>query len=335
MPEDSVAQSEIAALTRRFEEVSERTDREFGIVKSDLTAVRLRVGNLDQKVGNLDEKVGELVGAVDGLSEKIDRNQAQISSCSPTGGPAPRRQLIPAHTRPQPEPLNLWSGPPCVRCQFSPSRCSCRAWTRPRHAERTLSSLVVQGGRRLRQGQGGYEVGDVNEVGEEVVGGGQRAQPADDSGQLLVLAADCVVEGEGELHEPVQEGESGSLDVGLQALGAVGDAAGSGVLDQGHDLGKEGVGALVEVVEELVCERELVVGPVAVGEGDGQGEADLHHGALADGTVLLGLSAAGFEGGDGGSGVGVGPADVTEDPVVAALPAQGGDGGQGGGEVTG
>ena len=78
MPEDPIAQSEIAALTRRFEEVSERTDREFGIVKSDLTAVRLQVGNLDQKVGNLDEKVGELAGAVHGLSEKIDRNQAQI-----------------------------------------------------------------------------------------------------------------------------------------------------------------------------------------------------------------------------------------------------------------
>lgn len=78
MPEDPVAQSEIAALTRRFEEVSGRTDREFGIVKSDLTALRLQVGNLDQKVGNLDEKVGELAGSVHGLSEKIDRNQAQI-----------------------------------------------------------------------------------------------------------------------------------------------------------------------------------------------------------------------------------------------------------------
>ncbi|WP_432021489.1 hypothetical protein [Streptomyces sp. 1222.5] len=78
MPEDPVAQSEIAALTRRFEEVSERTDREFGIVKSDLTALRLQVGNLDQKVGNLDAKVGELAGAVHGLSEKIDRNQVQI-----------------------------------------------------------------------------------------------------------------------------------------------------------------------------------------------------------------------------------------------------------------
>ncbi|MEU2228625.1 hypothetical protein [Streptomyces sp. NPDC018347] len=78
MPEDPIAQSEIAALTRRFEEFSERTDREFGIVKSDLTAVRLQVGNLDQKVGNLDEKVDGLAGAVRGLSEKIDRNQAQI-----------------------------------------------------------------------------------------------------------------------------------------------------------------------------------------------------------------------------------------------------------------
>lgn len=57
VPEDPIAHSELAALTRRFEEVAEKHDREFGIIKSDLTAVRLQIGNLDQK---------------------IDRNQAQI-----------------------------------------------------------------------------------------------------------------------------------------------------------------------------------------------------------------------------------------------------------------
>ncbi|MFD3488762.1 hypothetical protein [Streptomyces sp. NPDC058665] len=71
MPEDPVAHSELAALTRRFEQVQEKTDREFGIVKSDLTAVRLQVGNLDQKVD-------QLAGAVQALGEKMDRNQAQI-----------------------------------------------------------------------------------------------------------------------------------------------------------------------------------------------------------------------------------------------------------------
>ncbi|MFG2220487.1 hypothetical protein ACGFN1_37775 [Streptomyces sp. NPDC048685] len=64
MPEDPIAQSELAALTRRFEEVAGQHDREFGIIKSDLTAVRLQIGNLDQKVEALDKK--------------IDRNQAQI-----------------------------------------------------------------------------------------------------------------------------------------------------------------------------------------------------------------------------------------------------------------
>ncbi|WP_411137973.1 hypothetical protein [Streptomyces sp. C10] len=39
-----------AALTRRFEENAQTADREFGIVKSDLTALRLQVGNLDQKL---------------------------------------------------------------------------------------------------------------------------------------------------------------------------------------------------------------------------------------------------------------------------------------------
>ncbi|MFE4874508.1 hypothetical protein [Streptomyces sp. NPDC056682] len=62
--QDPIAHSELAALTRRFEEVAEQHGREFGIIKSDLTAVRLQVGNLDQKVEALDKK--------------IDRNQAQI-----------------------------------------------------------------------------------------------------------------------------------------------------------------------------------------------------------------------------------------------------------------
>ncbi|MFI1606983.1 hypothetical protein ACH4YN_33365 [Streptomyces griseofuscus] len=78
VPEDPIAQGEIAALTRRFEEVAQTTEREFGIVKSDLTALRLQVGNLDQKTGNLDAKVDSLTGEVRVLSEKIDRNQAQI-----------------------------------------------------------------------------------------------------------------------------------------------------------------------------------------------------------------------------------------------------------------
>ncbi|WP_327388166.1 MULTISPECIES: hypothetical protein [unclassified Streptomyces] len=64
VPEGPIAHSELAALTRRFEEVAEKYDREFGIIKSDLTAVRLQIGNLGQKVEALDKK--------------IDRNQAQI-----------------------------------------------------------------------------------------------------------------------------------------------------------------------------------------------------------------------------------------------------------------
>ncbi|MFF8960831.1 hypothetical protein [Streptomyces sp. NPDC014894] len=92
MAEDPIAQSELAALTRRYEQAQDKTDREFGIVKSDLTALRLQVGNLDQKVSNLDEKVGgldtkvagldekigDLAGEVRDLNAKVDRNQAQI-----------------------------------------------------------------------------------------------------------------------------------------------------------------------------------------------------------------------------------------------------------------
>ncbi|GGN43138.1 hypothetical protein GCM10012285_24180 [Streptomyces kronopolitis] len=72
MAEDPIAQSEISALTRRFEQGQETTAREFGIVKSDLTAVRLQVGNLDQKVGGLDEKVDQLTENVSEVSGRLD-----------------------------------------------------------------------------------------------------------------------------------------------------------------------------------------------------------------------------------------------------------------------
>ncbi|WP_409239406.1 hypothetical protein [Streptomyces sp. PA5.6] len=65
MPEDPIAHSELAALTRRFREVAEKHDREFEILKSNLTAVRPHIGNLNQKV--------------EALGKKIDRNQAQIT----------------------------------------------------------------------------------------------------------------------------------------------------------------------------------------------------------------------------------------------------------------
>ncbi|MFI5524216.1 hypothetical protein [Streptomyces platensis] len=76
--EDPIAQSEISTLTRRFEQGQETAAREFGIVKSDLTAVRLQLGSLDQKVGSLDETVKQLAEEMRGLNTKLDRNQAQI-----------------------------------------------------------------------------------------------------------------------------------------------------------------------------------------------------------------------------------------------------------------
>ena len=71
MPENPIAHGELAALTRGFEEVAEKNDREFGIIKSDLTAVRLQVRNLDQEVDRLE-------GRLEQFGQKMDRNQAQI-----------------------------------------------------------------------------------------------------------------------------------------------------------------------------------------------------------------------------------------------------------------
>lgn len=71
MPEDPVAQSEIAALTRRFEEEAEKTSREFGIVKSDLTAVRLQIGNLDQKLDRFMEEQRKANAQIIGLLSSL------------------------------------------------------------------------------------------------------------------------------------------------------------------------------------------------------------------------------------------------------------------------
>ncbi|WP_406489678.1 hypothetical protein OH736_45640 (plasmid) [Streptomyces sp. NBC_01650] len=77
MPEDPIAHSELSALTRRYEETAQKTDREFGIVKSDLTALRLQDGNLDQKVDGLGERL-------DGLEQKIDRFLSEQRSVNAT-----------------------------------------------------------------------------------------------------------------------------------------------------------------------------------------------------------------------------------------------------------
>ncbi|MEU2835211.1 hypothetical protein ABZ667_42585 [Streptomyces lavendulae] len=71
MPEDPIAHGELAALTRRHEQAQEQNVREFGIIKSELTTLQLKVSNLDQKADNL-------MSTVSGLEQKIDRNQAQI-----------------------------------------------------------------------------------------------------------------------------------------------------------------------------------------------------------------------------------------------------------------
>ncbi|WP_405444496.1 hypothetical protein OG350_37605 [Streptomyces achromogenes] len=72
-------------------------------------------------------------------------------------------------------------------------------------------------------------MGDVGEVGE-VASGGELVQAADGGGQVVVVAADGVVEGEGEFGEPGEEGQPGVVDVGVQVMGAVGPPALAGVV---------------------------------------------------------------------------------------------------------
>ncbi|WP_413098153.1 hypothetical protein [Streptomyces sp. Inha503] len=176
--------------------------------------------------------------------------------------------------------------------------------------------------------------GDVDVVGEVTVRG-CLAQSADGGCQVVLGAAYGVVEGDGGVDERGEPGKAGDGALGVPDDGAVGDVAvGVGVAHEGRDVGVEGGGALVELGEVLVREGEFVVGAERVGEGGDQGEEGLGDGPLARGVVLFCFGPCGFEGGDGTVDIAVGPQDVSQDAVVAALPAQGGDGGQGGGENT-
>ncbi|WP_055557136.1 hypothetical protein [Streptomyces sp. NBRC 110028] len=71
MPEDPIAHHRLAALSWRFEEATEKNDREFEIIKSDMTAVRPQAGNLGQKADRLQARLED-------LGQRLNRNQAQI-----------------------------------------------------------------------------------------------------------------------------------------------------------------------------------------------------------------------------------------------------------------
>ncbi len=171
MPEDPIAHSELSALTRRYEGTAQKTDREFGIVKSDLTALRLQVGNLDQKVDGLGERLDGLEQKIDGfLSEQrsVNATLVELLSGLVAGRPPPADPIVGGASVGSPSMWGLprphrhvdFIGPDQTpsgrgRCvctgQFPVRRCSWRPWTRPRHAERTSSSFLVQ---RVVEGSG-------------------------------------------------------------------------------------------------------------------------------------------------------------------------------------
>ncbi|MGQ4517355.1 hypothetical protein [Streptomyces sp. DW26H14] len=71
MPEDPIAQSEMAALTRRYEEAVDRVDAALAVVKSDVLHLRVEAGSAATRLASIED-------AVSALDQKIDRNQAQI-----------------------------------------------------------------------------------------------------------------------------------------------------------------------------------------------------------------------------------------------------------------
>lgn len=75
MPEDELAQGEIAALTRRYE-------NNLQILRGDVAGLDNRLMSVEHSVTGVRHDVHELrdafAGEVQALSDKMDRHQAQI-----------------------------------------------------------------------------------------------------------------------------------------------------------------------------------------------------------------------------------------------------------------
>ncbi|OKI08063.1 hypothetical protein A6A06_34990 [Streptomyces sp. CB02923] len=74
------------------------------------------------------------------------------------------------------------------------------------------------------------------------------------------LAAGCVVEGDGEVEQDLDGGESGEVGFGAQRVGAVVELGGrgAGVTDECGDLHGQGCGAQVEA-GQVLHERQMSV----------------------------------------------------------------------------
>ncbi|MFJ5101057.1 hypothetical protein [Streptomyces sp. NPDC088554] len=85
MPEDPLAQGEIAALTRRYEQHAAQTNDSLTVIKSDVLHLRLEVGanttrldGVETRLDGVETRLGAVETKIDGLGQKIDHNQAQI-----------------------------------------------------------------------------------------------------------------------------------------------------------------------------------------------------------------------------------------------------------------
>ncbi|WP_369234319.1 hypothetical protein AB5J56_21200 [Streptomyces sp. R21] len=87
--------------------------------------------------------------------------------------------------------------------------------------------------------------------------------------------------------------------------------------------------------QQPVRQTEFVIGPKRIGEGDGEGEMRLHHGGLADHTVLPGFAPACQVGGYRSRHVALHPPHVSRHSIVPPLPAQPSRGFDRGREISG
>ncbi|MFJ2477739.1 hypothetical protein ACIOWI_33000 [Streptomyces sp. NPDC087659] len=78
MPEDPIAQSEIAALTRRYEQQAGQANEALKVIKSDVLHLRLEVGSVGQRLDTVETRLGAVETQLSAMDEKMDRNQAQI-----------------------------------------------------------------------------------------------------------------------------------------------------------------------------------------------------------------------------------------------------------------
>jgi chromosome segregation ATPase len=80
VPEDPIARSEIAALTRRYEQHAEQTNDALKVIKSDVLHLRLEVGTLSTRLSSMDTRLDSVETRLSSMDTRLDSVETRLSS---------------------------------------------------------------------------------------------------------------------------------------------------------------------------------------------------------------------------------------------------------------